>query len=748
MKKVIPFRRIFIFQLLFLIVITCHPGIVSAKSSPDDNSMLTEARNLAKRVLGDRAGEFVFKRLENDTARNAFELSAWGKKIVIRGNSGIDLASGLNWYLKNYCNAQFTVIDSHIDLPEKLPMPIETIRIRTPYQYRYFFNVCTFGYTMAWWGWEEWERQIDWMAMNGINLPLAITGQEAVWHEVYRELGLKEEQIVGFITGPAYFPWGWMGNVDGFGGPLPGSWEESHKELQKKIVNRERALGMSPVLQGFTGHVPESLVKIFPQAKIHKTGKWSAGFDGTWFLDPNDELFQRIGRLFIEKQTALYGTSHFYSADCFNEVDPDTNDTAFLARMSRSVYNAMASADPSAVWVMQAWFLYYQKDFWKEPQSRAFIGAVPDDKLILLDLWSERFPVWKSQKSFYGKPWVWNVLYNFGGRTCMSGNIKAMADNYKTVLESPEKGNFSGIGMTMEYFGNNPVIEEFVMDRVWNSGVPDTREWIVNYARDRYGKKNEHAEKAWQGMLATVYNTHKQNGMFCCERPGFYDPKQAYRSGPVISYSQDTLINALEELLSCPAEFQKQETWQFDLVNLVRQVLSPLSLKWIKETEKAYHEKDLDKIRKYRQLFFGLITDLDDLLATRKEYLLGSWIEEAKSWGNTQAEKELYEWNAKNQITLWGNECTEGQNDDLNNYALKQWSGMFRSYHLVRWTKFFDELESSVQKNQEWDRSRFYSESCEWEKSWCRQHEQFPLQPKGDPVSTARRIWDKYRGSF
>jgi len=286
------------------------------------------------------------------------------------------------------------------------------------------------------------------------------------------------------------------------------------------------------------------------------------------------------------------------------------------------------------------------------------------------------------------------------------------------------------------------------MDLVWDNGVPDVKNRLSEYVTDRYGKKNENAEKAWLYMLGTVYNTHRQHGTYFCERPGFYNPKKSYRSNPSITYSQDSLITALEELLKCSSGFKHLESYQFDVVNLVRQVLSPLALAWMKEIEMAYHEKDLEKIRKFRTLYLGLIADFDDLLATRKEYLLGDWIEKAKSWGTTQAEKDLYEWNAKNQITLWGNDCTEGQFDDLNNYALKQWSGMFRSYHLVRWTKFFDELESAVQKNQEWDRSQFYIESCEWEKKWCRQHEQFPAKPKGDPVSEARRIWVKYKSCF
>jgi alpha-N-acetylglucosaminidase len=748
MSKMKIIKNLFLLSICLVLLNSSCTYRKFSQNLVKEDPVLIEAYKLTKRILDNRSDGFVFKKFEDAAIDNAFEISKSGNKVLIKGNSGVALASGLNYYLKKFCNSQFTVINKQLNLPEKLPLPDAEIRVKTPYKYRYFFNICAFSYTMAWWNWDKWERHIDWMAMNGVNFPLAITGQEAVWYEVYTELGLSKKQIDDFLVGPAYFPWGWMGNIDGLGGPLPESWRKNHKELQQKILARERALGMKPILQGFTGHVPESITGVFPKAKIHKTGDWSAGFGGTYFLDPNDELFQRIGKLFIEKQTAMYGTDHYYSADSFNEVNPDTNDPEFLANMSRSVYRAMASADPEAIWVMQAWFLYYQRDFWKDPQSRALIGAVPDDRMIVLDLWGERYPTWKTKSSFYGKPWIWNVLHSFGGRTSMSGRLLDIDKNLGEVSQSSEKGNFSGIGMTIEYFGNNPIIQEFVMDMVWTDNRPKVADWIPHFVKNRYGEQNIHAEKAWKYLLKTVYNTHKQNGTFLCERPGFYNPKMAYRSSPVIDYNQDTLIEALESLLKCADSFKSLETYRFDLVNLTRQVLSPLALEWIKDIKKAYDKKDLAKLRKLKKQYLELIIDFDNLLATRKEYLLGIWLEAAKAWGETIEEKKLYEWNARNLITLWGMKCTENQYDDLNNYALKQWSGMFTSYHLIRWTKFFNEIESAVEKNSDWDRSQFYTESCEWEKQWSRNNDLFSTVPKGDPVSTAKNTWKKYAPYF
>jgi alpha-N-acetylglucosaminidase len=363
---------------------------------------------------------------------------------------------------------------------------------------------------------------------------------------------------------------------------------------------------------------------------------------------------------------------------------------------------------------------------------------------MILDLYGEVNPVWKKQSAFFGKPWIWNVLHNFGGRTSMSGKLEDMSSNLKDAINSPERGDFSGIGMAMEYFGNNPIVQEFVTSMIWEKQIPDVKEWVSSYVTNRYGKKNEFALKAWDGMLKTVYNSHKQTGTFLCERPGFYNPKLTYRTSPIPDYDTKILGESLKNLLNCSEEFKHLKTYQFDVVNLTRQFISPLAYYWILDLENAYKKKDINEFLKLKSMYLNLIKDFDVLLSTKKEYLLGDWVESAKKWGDNKQEKNLYEWNARNLITLWGEKCTEGQFDDLNNYAYKQWAGMFTDYHLVRWNKFFDEVESAMRRNENWDRAAFLESSCNWEKSWSYNKNTFPTIPKGDPIKVSKQIFDKY----
>ncbi len=194
------------------------------------------ARGVLERVIPEAADQFVLETISPADGHDVFEVHSADGKIVVRGSSGVAIASGVNWYLKHVCHCHLSFNGDQLSIPRPLPAVTEKIQRVCPYQYRYCFNFCAFSYTLAWWDWEQWQRMIDWMALHGINMPLAVTGQEGVWRNVYRQLGLTDKQLADFFVGPGFLPFGWMGCLDGWGGPLPSSWIDSHVELQKQIL--------------------------------------------------------------------------------------------------------------------------------------------------------------------------------------------------------------------------------------------------------------------------------------------------------------------------------------------------------------------------------------------------------------------------------------------------------------------------------------------------------------------------------
>jgi alpha-N-acetylglucosaminidase len=185
---------------------------------------------LIKRVVPHAALHFEIHEIPAENNKDVFEIEGVKNKIVLRGNNGVAIASALYYYLNEYCHCQVTWNGANLNLPAKLPVPAEKVRKNTPYKYRYYLNYCTYNYSISWWSWKRWEKEIDWMALHGIDMPLALTGQEYTWYRVYKGMGFTDEELKSFFCGPAYFSWFWMGNLDGWGGPLPLSWMTSHRE--------------------------------------------------------------------------------------------------------------------------------------------------------------------------------------------------------------------------------------------------------------------------------------------------------------------------------------------------------------------------------------------------------------------------------------------------------------------------------------------------------------------------------------
>ena len=389
---------------------------------------VSATRGLIERLLPAHADHFVLEVIAKDPQGDAFEIESKEAKVILRGNNGVALASALNWYLKYYCHAHVSWCGDQLNLPEPLPVVPEKVRRVTPFTYRYCFNYCAFSYSLAWWDWPQWERMIDWMALHGINMPLAVTGQEAVWQQVYRDLGLSDRQISEFFVGPAFLPFGWMGCLDGWCGPLPDSWIQKRAALERKILARERELGMTPVLQGFTGHVPAGLANLFPRAELRRLPSW-CGFAPTHFVDPQDPLFVRIGKLFIEEQTRQFGTDHLYASDTFIEMQPPSSDPQFLAGMGKAVYDAMRAGDPQAIWVLQGWLFVNNPPFGSRRRA-GLVRAVPDDRLSRSTFIAKarrpgrrRMPLRKAVDLVRHQ--------NFGGTVSLHGALPRMAEDWR-----------------------------------------------------------------------------------------------------------------------------------------------------------------------------------------------------------------------------------------------------------------------------------------------------------------------------
>lgn len=206
---------------------------------------------------------------------DCFILQTVGKKLVVQATGANAAAVGVNWYLKYYCHRSMSHLGDQLAPVTELPVIGQPVTVKTTSIYRYALNYCTFNYTMSFYDWDDWQWELDWMALNGVNLMLVANGSEAVWQNTLRRMNYSEKEIADFITGPAYNAWWLMGNIEGWGGPMPQSQIDSRKKLVQKMLKRMKSLGIEPLMPGFYGMVPSNL-KNKSKAHIIPQGTWGA----------------------------------------------------------------------------------------------------------------------------------------------------------------------------------------------------------------------------------------------------------------------------------------------------------------------------------------------------------------------------------------------------------------------------------------------------------------------------------------
>ena len=702
-------------------------------------------------------------RTRKGNSTSAASKSAAGKNnpIIIRGNSWVNIAVGINWYLKHHAGIHISWNNMNVKLPAVLPVVKQKERHETDLKLRYNFNYCTFSYTMAFWDWNRWQKEIDWMALHGINMPLAAVGTESVWRNMLLKLGYSEEEVGKFIAGPAFLAWWEMNNLEGWGGPLPLGWYKQQEALQKKILARMKEMGMKPVLPGYCGMVPHD-AKQKLGLNVTDAGRWNS-YQRPANLSPTDSRFAEIADLYYKELTRLYGKSDYYSMDPFHESG---NDAAVdYGKAGEALMSAMKRANPHAIWVVQGW---------NENPRPQMIANLKVGDLLVLDLFSESRQNFEDfctgentsgpgkkdfstskKEGIYGKhQWLFCLLENFGGNVGLHGRMDQLLNNFYLATgkkDTPKQENSSlltlhsslkGWGFTMEGSENNPVMFELMSELPWRAEKITKEDWIREYCYARYGVHDATIEKAWILLAQSIYNCPKGNiqqgtheSIFCA-RPSLNSYQVSTWSLMSNYYDPEDTRQAAILLTSVAEKYRGNNNFEYDLVDICRQALADQGRKQYLKTMADYKSFSRQEFKKDSDRFLKMILLQDKLLGTRQEFRLGHWIEEARSLGKTAEEKDLYEWNARVQITTWGNRiCAD--NGGLHDYGHKEWQGVLKDFYYLRWSTFMKSPASQLSL-QDTPRIDWYG----LEESWTLQKNPYSSKAEGSPIDVAKEVID------
>lgn len=684
-------KHILLASVLFTLALTTSAQSFLTKS--ERRAGEAEAKAVIDRFTGGRMKVKVQLSLPKDAdGHDTYSYSVKGKSLIIKASDGVAACRGFYDYVKTKGAGIASWSGNRFALPADLQVSPKTVT--SPFRDHQYFNVVTYGYTAPFWDEARWDKELDWMALHGIDMPLLLIAQEQVYREVFLDMGLTNEEIDAWETGPAHLPWMRMGNLSGnsFDGPLGADWNARQVRLCQHVINRMRRLGMKPICPAFGGFVPKDFVKHY-EGTIDYTGwDWVPKDTRNYRLNPGSKAFAEVGTRFIRKWEEKFGKCQYYLSDSFNEMEIP-QDKALMTSYGDAIYKSIRDANPDAVWTMQGWTVGFQRSSWGNGIFEALVKNVPDDKYLMLDMatdynhtWWHSTYNWDHYDGFYGKPWVWSVIPNMGGKTAFTGVIDYYANGRLDAQHSPNRGNLTGYGIAAEGVENNEIIYELITDAGW-TGATDSinvADWLQQYAVCRYGECTQQDMDYHSALRSSVYASFRDHPQFAWQVRNNIIGRGSVQLG-------DAFYGGVEQMFANADVLENRKAgkpadaaalYQADLIEAAAMYVSGKIEVVSSNIRRAVEADDKALANDLLRAVEALMLRLDRSLATHPLYNLECWENQAMRMATSDVDKKRNAVNARRIVSVWYGD--HKKDEPVNDYACRLWAGLIRDYYLPR----------------------------------------------------------------
>ncbi|MDR0498686.1 MAG: alpha-N-acetylglucosaminidase [Holophagales bacterium] len=727
---------------------------------------INETKALIDRIAGvGGANRFILEHI-NATADGSdiFEVD-WNKtagKPVLRGNNAVSLSTAFNYYLKYCLYQEFPYVGQYsISLPNSLPKVTEKYVSIFPYTIRHYFNEVDFRYQTFMYSKDEWQRRLDWLAMNGYNTLLMGLGEKNIWYNARFEFGYSPDAITELRNSS-------RGDSQYFGTyNISQIAFDKEGKMAKDVAEMAFKLGLEMEIYPFTGQVPFAFPKNksdyyvstlppAPNGNKFTIDLPGSVFDGTlaypgsrWMNLPQGLFISAdVGPTDVAKASAMRGKfeaiskiywkslQNFYGFDdwgfvpryAFRSMIAEqgfvVSGSAFSQDTLTTIQKDMFRINPDMVWIQDAW--RYQSWLSKK---------VDLDRSMLLEFKAYNRPIWQNEIEPNGVPWVWCMTWNFGGNTGMDSGMNKLVYELQNARKTAR--NMVGIGVTPEGSDTNPALYDLMAEMNWRkldfANIPETdvwvAKWLKDYARRRYGTAIYDAAKSeidemWEALHNIVYKnfikgdepaqtlTNAKPGVTGTVRARFWASFTG--SKPNIPYDRADIYNVWALTLRAAnaaqtaGELNKQ--FEYDLVDITRQALGDLSEPvYTHGITKYYAARDKDKMLKYLDIMIDICKDMDSILTTVPEFLLGKRLEDAKARGATPEDTYYFErlertflsyWILEEDVPLYGGkDAYDSAVNNLLDYCNRHLAGLMKYYYGMRWQIVRDYMAESWNGN-------------------------------------------------
>ncbi len=667
-------------------------------------------KGIAQRQYPWIAGKLKFKSIPQENQQDIFIISTKNNELHLSASSTSAASRGLDWYVKHFAHQSISHFGKNVKQLTTLPSIATPIKKKTIVPYRYALNYCTINYSFSFYTWEDWEQELDWMALNGVNLMLAPVGTELVWYRTLIKLGYTDAQARAFIPGPAFTAWWLMGNLEGWGGMVSLESLEQQAALQKKILKRMEELGIQPILQGFYGMVPHDINKKLPEFKdapIIDQGHWvGQEFTRPAILVPTSYHFDKVADIYYTELKKLYGKKCSYcGGEPFHEGGKSGDIS--VSEVAKKIQNSMQKHFPQSTWVLQGW---------QNNPSDQILAGLNKDKTLIIELFGENTNNWEQRKAYHGTNFIWSNVSNFGEKNGLYGKLQRFLDEVWRAKESPYGQYLKGVGIIPEGIYNNPVAYDLMLDMAWQDTKPNLENWLTAYTKYRYGIEDSNLIKAWKELAQTVYSSPNvyQEGpseSIYCARPSMNISSVSSWGTRQRNYNLQRFKQAVKTFIRAEDTLGNHPTYLADKVDFLRQVWADKGDQAYQQLVWAINSQDQQRIEKAGNNFLEMISIQNQLLANSPYFTLNRWLEQAKNYSQKLPESSKVLYNAKAQISFWGPD--DFPETSLRDYAHKEWNGILGSLYYDRWKLFIE----NAKKGKFTSPKDFYNMEVEWSKS-------------------------------
>ena len=691
------------------------------------------AEELLQRVMPNLAPQFHLRLWPLEKGVDSFRISGTTGHIRIEGGTLPTLLYGVNWYLKYVAHLQVSTNGMQLGHADTvLPGPKQPIEKPALYKWRYALNENVDGYSAPYWNEARWRREIDVLALAGTNALLIERGADLVLYQTFRDAGYSDAAIRQWITQPAHQNWQLMGNMCCFIEPISMELLQKRADSAKKLISMLRQLGITPVLPGYYGIVPADFATLHKDAHVITQGDWNGYMRPGW-IDPRDPNFAVLAESFYRHQRELFGDSAIYDMEIFQEGGA-AGDVP-VGEAAKRVQAALERAHPGALWMMMGW---------QDNPMQAVMEAVDTSRVLVADIEQGRFPREDRDREFRGAHWLYGGLWEFGGRTTMGAPLYDYAVRMPKMAKLPGS-RIVGTALFTEGLDTNPFAFDLYSEMAWHSDPVDLSVWTDEYAVRRYGGEDAHAKRAWQIILKTAYGYRADGNKDHGERDAAHDSlfsaqpslttlHAATWSPDVMRYRAGDLQPALTELLHVAPRLRTSETYQYDLVDLARQVMANESRTMLPQIKAAYEAGDRARFTELTARWLHRMRLLDSLLQTNEYFLLGRWLQFVPVWASSPAELAQLNYDARSILTTWGDR--RASEFGLHEYANRDWAGLIADYYMPRWKMYFDSLSVSLDTKSPPKPIDWYTVGDEWN----RKSTKYDALPAGQSYAAALAI--------